>query len=253
MSDRETKKVFLVASEIGPQRLAFERLISTFYPNSTVYIAEDGIEAWGKAGNVPPHVFLVDAEIPKLSGAEMMQLVLNDAKFATTALIMVGMLPTEATHVDEFVTGKLQFYGAADGEADLKVCLAKALSFAFHGKTPEYSVRFLSAGDRLLSEGEKAESVFIVKEGRLRAFRFSDGKQIELGNIERGEFVGEMAYINGEVRAANVEALTSCELIEVPVGTLERVLYRRPSWSKTLMVTLAKRLKQANAAKMTVV
>ena len=47
-------------------------------------------------------------------------------------------------------------------------------------------------------------------------------------------------------RSANVEALTDCELIEIPIGTLDRLLYRRPSWSKTLMLTLSKRLTQAN-------
>jgi len=246
------KKVFLVASESKAQRLAFERHIAAHYPGSTVYFAEDGIEAWGKAGNVPPHVFIVDAEIPKLNGAAMMKQVVHDPKLASTALILVGNLPAEAAYVDEFVTGKLQFYSAADGETDFKVCLAKALNYAFHGKNTEYTIRFLTEGARLITEGEKAESVFIVKEGKLRAFRTIEGKEILLGNIEKGEFVGEMAYINGEPRMANVDAVTSCELIEVPVGTLERVLYRRPSWSKTLMQTLVRRLKQANAAKIPV-
>lgn len=253
MSSRELKKIFLIATEGVQQRLAFERLILTHYPGSTLYFAEDGIEAWGKAGNVPPHVFILDAEIPKMSGFTLMNQVLHDSKFRSVALIMIGTLPREAAHVDEFVTGRLQFYNAADGETDFKVCLSKALSYAFHGKNTEYSIRFLSEGQRLLTEGEKAESVFIVKEGRLRAFRTVGGKDILLGNVERGEFVGEMAYINGEPRSANVEALTSCELIEVPVGTLERVLYRRPSWSKSLMQTLVKRLKQANDTKIPVV
>ncbi len=250
MAPSESKKIFLIASESAQQRAVFERLIGTHYPNSTVYTAEDGSEAWGKAANVPPHVFITDAEIPKISGLALMKQVSHDPKLRSTALIIVGMLPDEATHVDEFVTGKLQYYGAADGESDFRVCLAKALNYAFHGRNTEYSVRFLSEGQRLITEGDKAESVFIVKEGRLRAFRIINGQEVLLGHIERGEFVGEMAYINGEPRTANVDAVTSCELIEVPVGTLERVLYRRPSWSKTLMLTLAKRLKQANAAKL---
>ncbi|MBS1961701.1 MAG: cyclic nucleotide-binding domain-containing protein [Bdellovibrionales bacterium] len=249
MAGADSKKVFLIATESEPQRRAFERLVLAHYPGSTLYFAEDGAEAWAKASNVPPHVFIIDSEISKVTGLTMVNQVTHDRKLAQTALIVVGMLPTEATHVDEFVTGRLQFYNAGDGEADFKVCLAKALNFAFHGKSTEYSVRFLTEGERLLTEGEKAESVYIVKEGRLRAFRVVDGKETFLGYVERGEFVGEMAYINGEPRTANVDAVSSCELIEVPVGTLERVLYRRPSWSKTLMQTLARRLKQANAAK----
>lgn len=249
MSNREIRKVFLIATESTQQRKAFERLVLDQYPDSTLYFAEDGIEAWGKAGNVPPHVFILDAGIAKMSCFTLVNQVLHEAKFAATALIVIGTLPTETAYADEFVTGRLQYYNAADGEKDLKVCLSKALSYAFHGKNTEYKIRFLAEGGRLLTEGEKAESVFIVKEGRLRAFRIVEGKEIFLGNVERGEFVGEMAYINGEPRSANVDALDACELIEVPVGTLERVLYRRPSWSKSLMQTLVRRLKEANATK----
>ncbi len=252
MANNETKKIFLIASESLQQRTAFQRLINTHYPNSTIYQAIDGSDAWGKAHNVPPHVFIADADIPKVSGLSLMKQVSQDPKLRGTALILIGLLPDEATHVDEFITGKLQYYSTADAEADFKICLAKALNFSFHGKTTEYSIRFLTDGQRLITEGEKAESVFIVKEGRLRAYRTIDSQEVLLGYVERGEFVGEMAYINGEPRAANVDAVASCELIEVPVGTLERVLYRRPSWSKTLLQTLAKRLKQANAAKVPV-
>jgi CRP/FNR family cyclic AMP-dependent transcriptional regulator len=252
MASNETKKIFLIASESLQQRTAFERLINTHYPNSTIYQAVDGSDAWGKALNVPPHVFIADADIPKVSGLSIMKQVSHDSKLRGTALILIGLLPDEAIHIDEFITGKLQFYSTADAEADLKVCLAKALNYSFHGKNTEYSVRFLTEGQRLITEGEKAESVFIVKEGRLRAFRTIDSQDVLLGYVEKGEFVGEMAYINGEPRAANVDALVSCELVEVPVGTLERVLYRRPSWSKILLQTLAKRLKQSNATKVPV-
>jgi CheY-like chemotaxis protein len=249
MMATEPKKVFLIASDSAQQRAAIERMVNVHYPKSTIYFAVDGSEAWSKAGNVPPHVFIVDAEIPKMSGLALVDQVTRNSNLGSTAMILVGTLPTDATHVDEFITGKLQYFNAADGETDFKTCLAKAMNFAFQGKTAEFSLRFLTEGERLITEGDKADTVFILKEGRMRAFRVLQGKETTLGYVEKGEFVGEMAYINGEPRAANVDAVTTCELIEVPVGTLERVLYRRPSWSKTLLRTLAKRVKQANAAK----
>lgn len=247
MSKDSDKKVFLIATENADRAEKFAALIQVHFPHSTLYSASDGTSAWAKTCNAPPHVLIADVELPKLSGVKLLEQMLVHTKLNTIAAILVGTLPEQESHLDEFVTGRLQYLSEADGEGEFLGCVAKALNFAFLGINTEYGLRFLAEGERLITEGEKAESVFIVKEGRLRAFRIMNGKEVTLGHIEKGEFVGEMAYINGEPRAANVESVTAAELIEVPVGTLERVLYRRPAWSKTLMITLAKRLKQANA------
>jgi len=249
MSKDAGKKIFLIASD-NPERVKeFTVLLHAHFPDCTLYSATDGATAWSKTDNVPPHVLIADAKLPKLSGVKLLELMLAQRKLNSIAAILVGTLPQEESHLDEFVTGRLQYLGKSAGQQEFLSCVAKALSFAFHGKNTEYGLRFLAKGERLITEGEKAESVFIVKEGTLRAFRIVNGAEVLLGHIERGEFVGEMAYINGEPRAANVDSITAAELIEVPVGTLERVLYRRPAWSKTLMQTLAKRLKNANALK----
>ena len=60
------------------------------------------------------------------------------------------------------------------------------------------------------------------------------------------EFAGEMAYINNEPRSAFIEATSDAQLIEVPIELVDKILYKRPAWSKALMQTLSKRLKTAN-------
>jgi CRP/FNR family cyclic AMP-dependent transcriptional regulator len=55
-----------------------------------------------------------------------------------------------------------------------------------------------------------------------------------------------MAYINKEPRSACIEALTDAQLIEVPIGLVDKILYKRPAWSRALLQTLSKRLKNAN-------
>ena len=123
-----------------------------------------------------------------------------------------------------------------------------ALQFS-HGKVSRFYIRFLARGDVLIREGDHAEFVYILKHGELSAWREREGRRVELGKIEPGEFVGEMAYINGEPRTANVEALTECELVEIPLGSLDRLLHARPTWAKSLLYTLAKRLQEANERK----
>ncbi|MBL7688606.1 MAG: Crp/Fnr family transcriptional regulator, partial [Bdellovibrionaceae bacterium] len=60
------------------------------------------------------------------------------------------------------------------------------------------------------------------------------------------EFVGEMAHINQEPRSASVKALEDCELIEIPNGSLDLVLFSKPAWAQALMRTLSRRLKRIN-------
>lgn len=75
------------------------------------------------------------------------------------------------------------------------------------------------------------------------AWKSKNGQRVDLGKIKAGEFVGEMAHINKEPRSATVTAVTDCELIEIPFGSLDPILFSKPSWSKALFVTLSKRLK----------
>ncbi|MGZ3771541.1 MAG: Crp/Fnr family transcriptional regulator, partial [Bdellovibrio sp.] len=71
---------------------------------------------------------------------------------------------------------------------------------------------------------------------------------VMLGEIMPGEFVGEMGHFNHEPRSATVEAITEVELIAIPSGSLESVVFARPSWAKALVKTLSLRLRRANKA-----
>ncbi|MFM8231697.1 MAG: cyclic nucleotide-binding domain-containing protein, partial [Chthoniobacterales bacterium] len=61
------------------------------------------------------------------------------------------------------------------------------------------SVRWtqLSAGETLFREGDEADSMYVVVSGRLRATRQEDGQTRIVGEITRGETVGEMALLTG--------------------------------------------------------
>ena len=78
------------------------------------------------------------------------------------------------------------------------------------------------------------------------ALKKNKDKEVLLGTIRPGEFVGEMAHINNENRTATVRAISDCELIEIPNGTLDLVLFSKPVWARALVSTLSKRLKMSN-------
>jgi CheY-like chemotaxis protein len=243
----EEKRIFLIVSSDPSKIRLFEKLVKKHISRPTIYTAPDGSAAMAKIKNVPPSVLITDLQLTRMTGTSLVDTLSKDFRFKTLAIIITDQPPEEEQYIDELVTGKIQFLGDDRNEDGFVYCLMKALNFTSHGIEADFYLRFLSNGDPLISEGDRADFIYIVKKGQLRAFKSSpEGGTVTLGYIEVGEFVGEMAYINGVPRTASVEALSDCELIEVPIGTFEKVLYRRPSWSKALMLTLSKRLKQAN-------
>ena len=77
------------------------------------------------------------------------------------------------------------------------------------------SVRWtqLAAGQILFKEGDDADSMYVVLSGRLRATREEEGLARLVGEITRGETVGEMALLTGGKRSATVQAMRDCVLV----------------------------------------
>jgi CheY-like chemotaxis protein len=245
----DEKKVFLVVAAEPEQRKQILDLICKHVTDPTLFEAADGVMGLSKLKNVPPHVLICATELPKLPGLKLVDQGLEARGAEHTAFILCGVPPEEERHLDEIVTGRVQYWQRADDEKEFMQVLSRAMNYSSHSEKADFYLRFLTPGDVLLREGDAADFVYFVRKGQLRASKVRGDKDVTLGLIEVGEFVGEMAYINGEPRSAQVSAVSECELIEVPVGTFERVLFRRPAWSKALMRTLSKRVKQANEKK----
>lgn len=244
------KKIFLLVSESAEKIKKFQEIIERRVSTPTIYTATDGATALSKVINAPPHVLITELHLQKLSGLNLIDKILESHNSANTAIIIDGEPPKEEKHLDELVTNKIQYLANSNDELEFNTRLVRALNFSARSKKADFYVRFLAKDELLLKEGDKADCVYLVKKGQLKAFKGEANPNTPpLGFIQSGEFVGEMAYINGEPRTANVSAVTDCELIEVPLGTFDKVLFKRPLWAKALMLTLSKRLKAANVVK----
>ncbi|MGE0634388.1 MAG: cyclic nucleotide-binding domain-containing protein, partial [Pseudobdellovibrionaceae bacterium] len=242
----EGKRKFIIATrEEGPNGY-LTRVIHKCISNATVLSAVDGLDARMKINNDVPHVAFLDLDLAKISGEQLVQTILADKSKADMAIVLVSQVPEKELFVDEVAMGRVQFLSRPEQEENVKNCVVRALNFCSRKTATEFSLRFLSEGEVLIREGEKGESVYIVKKGILKASVIRDHEELFLGQVEPGEFVGEMAYINGGPRSANVTASTMCELIEIPMDHLDHLLFQKPAWSRALMKTLSKRVKKAN-------
>ncbi|MDD4975583.1 MAG: cyclic nucleotide-binding domain-containing protein [Bacteriovorax sp.] len=240
------KKVFLTISGNSERLALITDYVTNHYNKPTIYTAPNGNVGLLKIKNAVIDIVIIDSNNNTTDGLKIVEVILLENINPHMAIIIIGHPPEKERFLDELVTGKLYFIEEELIESEFSYFLAKALNFTSHTEAAPFYLRYLSAGEILIKEGDKAEFVYILKNGQLRAYNIINDQKIILGNIEIGEFVGEMSFINNEPRSAYIEAITDAQLIEVPIGMVDQILYKRPAWSKALMQTLSKRLKNAN-------
>tara|TARA_B100000749_G_scaffold84052_1_gene63915 strand:- start:59384 stop:60160 length:777 start_codon:yes stop_codon:yes gene_type:complete len=243
----EEKRIFLITTSDEKRRNNLAEFIQTHIQKSQIFEAHNGNEALFKASNTPPHICIIDIDLPKFTAQQLIQSMIQETKNKNMAFIVLSQIPEEEMLVDMVITGQVQFIHRSDnGDSSLKI-INKALNYVATGEHNEYHIRFISEGETLIREGDPSDCVYILKGGQMAAFKNSETDEVLLGYINEGEFVGEMARFTNENRSATVKALTDCELIEIPDDTLDKVLFSKPSWTKALFQTLSRRLQQSNA------
>lgn len=123
------------------------------------------------------------------------------------------------------------------GEAELLAAVGEADRVRLAG---ESVVRRYRRGQPVFAQGDPAEWLAVVLEGRLKVFLHSpDGAEMLLAVLGPGEMLGELGALDGEPRAASLEALESSALICVPRVAVLRLLAERPELSRALLAFMA--------------
>ncbi len=78
----------------------------------------------------------------------------------------------------------------------------------------------LPAGKCFFHEGEAAQSMFVLEQGRVSVRKEWKGSDILLRELSRGDCFGEMALIDYTPRSATVCALEPCVAIEITADAL---------------------------------
>lgn len=109
-------------------------------------------------------------------------------------------------------------------------------------------IKTLKAGEILFSEGDNANSMYIIQKGQVRLFRPKGKGFVELAVLRSGEVLGEMSFFDpdSKKRSASVAAITHTEIIEISFIALEKTMMSLNPWFKTLINTLAERLRKSN-------
>lgn len=243
-------KIIFVVAEGDPTILSeVAKTLRENIDSAMVFTATDGYEALTKVQNSPPAMLITGLELgKKMGGVELCQRLALDKNFSELPILVLNDVPDAPDFADDRASGRMKFLGAPF-EKEPFLNAVKNMIRAGTIKNNSFGTLKLAVGQKLFSEGDAADRAFLLKSGKLQASRKEGGKVIPLGDVLAGEFVGEMAYITGEPRSADVVCVEAAELIEIPLGTLDLLVFSKPTWTKALMKTLCRRLREANLHK----
>lgn len=103
----------------------------------------------------------------------------------------------------------------------------------------------LHRADRLFSEGDIGDQLYVVLEGKIKLTRASsDGRETLISVHGPSDMFGELAMFDPEERKASATAVTDARLALLAHDDLRKCLETRPAVALHLLSALAKRLRR---------
>ena len=115
------------------------------------------------------------------------------------------------------------------------------------GLTVDAYYQSFSAGSTLYHAGAPADSLYLVREGRVRLLKRSRGLERTTGLFGPGDLVGEDALIPGAHRTATAEAIEPVTALVIDSDTFRALTRKRPELADGVIRQLVQRLRAAEA------
>jgi CRP/FNR family transcriptional regulator, cyclic AMP receptor protein len=104
------------------------------------------------------------------------------------------------------------------------------------------TVSTYSKGQVVFAQGEPANSIFYIQEGKIKISVVSEqGKEAVIAFLEAGDFIGEGCLTGRLRRISAARALTDCILTRVDKSTMVRMLRDQPNFSELFTAHLLSR------------
>ncbi len=99
-------------------------------------------------------------------------------------------------------------------------------------------------GAVIIREGEPGDRMYIIQSGRVRVSREANGEEIPLGELKEGDFFGEMAILEREVRSATVRAVGEASLLSIDKKSFLRRVHEDPSLAYRILERMSRRIRE---------
>ena len=102
----------------------------------------------------------------------------------------------------------------------------------------------LQAGEIFYTPYDTSERLFILKRGRVRVYRTTDGREFTQAIVEAGTVFGEMALTAQRLQGAYAQAMEPSILITMSREELEHLILQKPEVGLQIVHLLSERLRR---------
>jgi hypothetical protein len=101
-------------------------------------------------------------------------------------------------------------------------------------------------GELIIRQGDPGDCMYVVQSGKVEVFSQSGGKETRLAELGDGDFFGEMALFERDVRSASVRPLGEARVLTVDRRMFMRKIHEDPSLAFLVLQRLSRRIRQLN-------
>jgi len=99
-------------------------------------------------------------------------------------------------------------------------------------------------GEIIIKQGEVGDCMYVIQEGEVEVIREEGGKEVQLAVRKEGDFVGEMAIFERDVRSATVRALGRVRVLTIDKRNFLRRISQDPSLAFRIVETMSRRIRK---------
>ncbi|MBI5086299.1 MAG: cyclic nucleotide-binding domain-containing protein [Acidobacteria bacterium] len=98
-------------------------------------------------------------------------------------------------------------------------------------------------GDVIIRQGEAGDCMYVIQSGRVAVVREEGGQDVPLTELAEGDFFGEMALFEKDVRSATVRAIGDVRILTVDKKIFLRKIHEDPSMAFRVMTKMSRRIR----------
>jgi CRP-like cAMP-binding protein len=108
--------------------------------------------------------------------------------------------------------------------------------------------RTFKDSELIIRAGEYGDCMYVIQSGKVEVIIHRlEGREIRIAELSEGDFFGEMAVFEKEVRSATVKAKGEVTVITVDKKTLLRRIQQDPSLAFRLLEKMSSRIRQLDS------
>ena len=99
------------------------------------------------------------------------------------------------------------------------------------------------SGEVIVRQGDVGDCMYVIQSGKVEVIREHGGKEIRLAQLGEGDFFGEMALFEKDVRSATVRTLGDARVLTVDRKIFLRKIQDDPSLAFRIMERMSHRIR----------